>query len=409
MLKGRRVVLGVTGGIAAYKCAELTRELIRQGADVKIIMTESAREFVTPLTLQTLSGNPVYTELFTLIREQDIAHIALAEYAELMIVAPATANVLGKAAAGIADDLLTTVLMAVKAPVLFCPAMNTGMYTSPAVQENLKKLASWGYHILPPATGQLACKSEGQGRLPEVPEIVEAAVYLLTPKDLAGEHVLVTAGPTREPFDPVRFITNYSSGKMGYAVALQARRRGARVTLVSGPVSLPPPPGVEVVSVESAVEMRDAVLSRLPGVTAVVKAAAVADYRPAMLREQKIKKGEGPLTLKLERNPDIIREIGRELGRKKGRCVVVGFAMESENLLENAKAKMVEKNMDLIVANDLREEGAGFQCDTNVIKILDRQGRVESLPLMEKAEAAGRILDRVRDLLSGSRRKGRRG
>ncbi|PKN33729.1 MAG: bifunctional phosphopantothenoylcysteine decarboxylase/phosphopantothenate--cysteine ligase CoaBC [Deltaproteobacteria bacterium HGW-Deltaproteobacteria-19] len=404
MLKGRHVVLGVTGGIAAYKCAELTRELIRRGAEVKVIMTESAREFMTPLTLQTLSGNPVYTELFTLIREQDIAHIALAEFAELMIVAPATANVIGKAAAGIADDLLTTVLMAMKAPVLFCPAMNTQMYGNPALQENLKKLQAWGYHVLPPASGPLACKAEGQGRLPEVTAIVEAAVSVLTLKDLAGEHVLVTAGPTREPFDPVRFITNYSSGKMGYAVALQAQRRGARVTLVSGPTSLPPPDGVEIVNVGSALEMRDAVLSRLAGVTVVIKAAAVADYRPAALREQKIKKKGGSLTLELERNPDIIQEIGR----KEGRRIIVGFAMESENLLENARSKMVEKNMDLIVANDLREEGAGFQCDTNVIKILDRKGNIEELPLMDKAEAAGRILDRVRALLK-EKKRGRRG
>jgi len=404
MLKGRRVVLGVTGGIAAYKCAELTRELVRRGAEVKVVMTAGAREFVTPLTLQTVSGNPVYTELFTLIREQDIAHIALAEFAELMIVAPATANVIGKAAAGIADDLLTTIFMAMKAPVLFCPAMNNHMYESPALQENLGKLRSWGYHVLPPASGPLACKSEGQGRLPDVSEIVEEAVSILTPKDLNGEHVLVTAGPTREPFDPVRFITNYSSGKMGYAIALQARRRGARVTLVSGPTSLPPPAGVEVVNVGSALEMRDAVLSRLKSVTAVIKAAAVADYRPAALADQKIKKKEGPLTLALERNPDIIREIGR----KKGKRVLVGFAMESENLLANARSKLIDKNMDLIVANDLREEGAGFQCDTNIIKILDRKGNVESLPLMDKTEAAGWILDRVQALLKEAKR-GRRG
>ncbi len=404
MLKGRRVVLGVTGGIAAYKCPELVRELVRRGAEVKVVMTAGAREFVTPLALQTVSGNPVYTELFTLIREQDIAHIALAEFAELMIVAPATANVIGKTAAGIADDLLTTVFMAMKAPVLFCPAMNTHMYESPALQENLKKLRAWGYHVLPPASGPLACKAEGQGRLPEIPEIVEEAVSILTPKDMEGEHVLVTAGPTREPFDPVRFITNYSSGKMGYAVALQARRRGARVTLVSGPTSLPPPAGVEVVNVESAVEMRDAVLSRLEGVTAVIKAAAVADYRPAALAGQKIKKKEGSLTLALERNPDIIREVGR----KKGKRVLVGFAMESENLLENARSKLIDKNMDLIVANDLHEEGAGFQCDTNVVKILDREGNIEALPLMDKAEAAERILDRVQTLLKQSKRGRRR-
>jgi phosphopantothenoylcysteine decarboxylase/phosphopantothenate--cysteine ligase len=404
MLKGRRVVLGVTGGIAAYKCPELVRELVRRGAEVKVVMTAGAREFVTPLALQTVSGNPVYTELFTLIRAQDIAHIALEEFAELMIVAPATANVIGKTAAGIADDLLTTVFMAMKAPVLFCPAMNTHMYESPALQENLKKLRAWGYHVLPPASGPLACKAEGQGRLPEIPEIVEEAVSILTPKDMEGEHVLVTAGPTREPFDPVRFLTNYSSRKMAFAVALQARRRGARVTLVSGPTSLPPPAGVEVVNVESAVEMRDAVLSRLEGVTAVIKAAAVADYRPAALAGQKIKKKEGSLTLALERNPDIIREVGRE----KGKRVLVGFAMESENLLENARSKLIDKNMDLIVANDLHEEGAGFQCDTNVVKILDREGNIEALPLMDKAEAAERILDRVQTLLKQSKRGRRR-
>jgi phosphopantothenoylcysteine decarboxylase/phosphopantothenate--cysteine ligase len=394
MLQGKNVLLGLTGGIAAYKTGELIRECIRRGANVKVIMTDHAQEFMTPMTVQTLSRNPVYTDMFSLIKDYDIAHISLAEYADIAVIAPATANVIGKIAAGIADDLLTTVIMATKAPVLICPAMNVHMYENPIVQENIARLATRGYQFVDPGYGELACKVTGPGRLAEVPEIMEAIETTLTEKDLAGERILVTAGPTQEPFDPVRFISNHSSGKMGYALAAMARRRGAQVTLISGPSALAPPVGVRFLSVTTAVEMRDAVMANLEPATVVIKAAAVADYRPAEVAPQKIKKKEGPLTIKLVRNPDIISEIGRQ----KGNRILVGFAMESENLIDNAKGKLLAKNLDMIVANDLTQEGAGFQTDTNIIKILDRDGGMEELPIMDKADVANRILDRIRDL-----------
>jgi len=395
MLTDKKIVLGVTGGIAAYKAAELTREFVKQGAQVRVIMTKNAAEFITPLTLQTLSNQPVFTEMFSLTREHDIAHISLAEYGDLIVVAPATANVIGKIASGIADDLLTTVVMAARAPVLFAPAMNAHMYGNPIFKENVEKLTARGYRFMEPGYGELACKTEGQGRLPDIGEIVGEAASILTAKDLEGETVLVTAGPTREPFDPVRFITNYSSGKMGYAVAVKAKHRGAKVILVSGPTSLPVPRGVRFVPVSSAVEMHDAVMAHLPEATVVVKAAAVADYRPAMRSESKIKKKAGPLTISLERNPDIIAEIGK----KKGNRILVGFAMESENLVDYATAKMTKKNMDFIVANDLTQEGAGFRTDTNIINIIARDGKMERLPLMSKTAVADRILDRVKELI----------
>lgn len=396
MVKGKTVILGVTGGIAAYKAAEVTRELIRRGARVKVVMTKSATEFITPLTMQTLSGNPVYRELFSLTKDFDIAHISLAEEADVVLLAPATANIIGKMAAGIADDLLTTVVMATRAPVVLCPSMNVNMLNNPIVRENLAKLGARGYVIIEPDSGYLACKAEGAGRLPEAQVIADEVEYLLTQKDLAGECLLITAGPTREPFDPVRYITNYSSGKMGYALAWAARKRGAHVILVSGPSALPVPRGVERIPVASACEMRDAVMASLERATVIIKAAAVADYRPAECAEGKIKKREGQLVVALERNPDIIAEIGRQ---KKHR-VLVGFAMESHDLIENARAKLVEKNMDFIVANDLRQEGAGFQHDTNVVKILHRDGTVEDHPLMDKSDAADIILDRVKEILA---------
>lgn len=394
MLKDKKIVLGITGGIAAYKAAELTRQLIKNGAEVKVIMTRHATEFITPLTMQTLSCGPVFLDMFACIKDFEIAHIALADYADLLVIVPATANVIGKIASGIADDLLTTTVMAAKAPVLICPAMNVNMFENSIVQEKIKDLGSHGFHILSPAAGELACGTEGKGRLPEAPDIMEEIEYLLTEKDLMGEHILVTAGPTREPFDPVRFITNYSSGKMGYAIATVARRRGATVTLVSGPTHLSVPSGVEFLSVSTAREMRDAVLANLPEATVVIKAAAVADYRPAVREPQKIKKKDDDLTVKLERNPDIIQEIGK----KKQNRILVGFAMESEHLVENAIAKMVGKNMDFIVANDLTKQGAGFQGDTNIISILDRDGEFQELPLMDKIEAAAIILDKVRKI-----------
>ena len=395
MLKGKHVLMGVTGGIAAYKSAELIRLFIKAGCHVKVIMTKHATEFITPLTLQTLSGNPVFLEMFSLIKDHDIAHIALAEEADILVIAPATANVIGKMAGGLADDLLTTVALATKAPILICPAMNTNMYENVIVRENMRKLTVRGCSVMKPGTGELACKSEGWGRLPDLPDILEEVESILTEKDLAGERILVTAGPTREPFDPVRFITNYSSGKMGYALATMARRRGAAVTLISGPSSLSVPGGVDFIPVSSAIEMREAVMKRLDDATMVIKSAAVADFRPSTQADAKIKKKGGTLTLTLERNPDILAEIGK---RKKG-CILIGFAMESEDLVENAKAKLLTKNLDLIVANDLKQSGAGFQTDTNIVKILDRQGGIEALPLMDKMEVAGRILDRAKRLL----------
>ena len=399
MLKDRRIVLGVTGGIAAYKAAELVRELVRRGAKVRVVMTDHACKFVTPLTFETLSGNPVATDLFWVPGEFEIGHIALAEFAELVVIAPATANIIGKMAAGLADDLLTTVLLATEAPVLICPAMNVKMYANSVVKENLARLVSRGPMILEPGYGELACRVEGQGRLAEPSEIAEEIESILTPKSLLGEHILVTAGPTQEPFDPVRFISNYSSGKMGYALAVMARRRGAAVTLVSGPTALPTPRGVAFVPVRTAVEMRDAVLANLEEATVVVKAAAVADYRPAVCEPAKIKKKEGPLTVHLERNPDIISEIAS----RKGDRIVVGFSMESDHLLEHARKKLMDKGMDFIVANDVTEPGAGFRGDTNVISILDREGGVEVFPLMDKMDVAGVILDRVRRMRDGGR------
>ena len=401
MLKNSKVVLGITGGIAAYKAADLARCLIRKGAQVKVVMTENSKEFITPLTMQTLSGNPVYSDLFSLLERSEIGHIALAEYADIVIVAPATANVIGKVAAGLADDLLTTTIMATKAPVLFCPAMNTNMYANEIVKSNIVKLAYEGYYFVEPASGELACGAWGSGRLAEIDDIIEEAESILSKKDLKGEKILVTAGPTREPFDPVRFISNYSSGKMGYAIAAMGQRRGAEVTLVSGPCSIPAPQGVKCINVSSALEMRNAVMENLAGSTIIIKAAAVADYRPARASSSKIKKKKGPLSIDLERNPDIIGEVGKS----KGHRVLIGFAMETENLVENARGKLVAKNMDLIVANDLSRADAGFQADTNLVKIIDRQGKVEELPLMEKTEVANRILDKALKLRKAPKKK----
>ena len=394
-MNGKKIVLGVTGGIAAYKAAELAREFIRRGAAVHVIMTRNATEFITPLTFQTLTGNPVSVDTFQLTGEWEIGHISLAESASLVLLAPATANVIGKIAGGIADDLLTTTVMATRTPVLICPAMNVNMYSNPIVRENMEKLAAKGYRFVEAGYGELACKTEGYGRLACLEDIAEDAEDLLTAKDLGGQHILVTAGPTREAFDPVRFITNYSTGKMGYAVALAAKRRGAAVTLVSGPTSLPEPRGVRFVPVVSAREMRDAVMQNLKDATVVIKSAAVADYRPADFSDSKIKKTDRPLEFRLEKNPDIIREVGKV----KGDRVLVGFAVETDRLVEYAAKKLREKNMDFIVANDITQPGAGFAAETNIVKILDREGGSEDLPRMDKMDVAHRILDRVAELI----------
>ncbi len=397
MLQGKCVVLGVTGGIAAYKAAELLRLLVKAGAEVHVIMTSSAQEFVAPLTFQTLSGNPVHTELFNIIQEQEIGHISLADRADLLLVAPATANLIGKVANGIADDLLTTTLMATRAKVLFAPAMNSNMWENPLYRKNQETLEAQGYHFIAPAYGDLACGWQGQGKLPDPQEILLAAQALVGKQDLAGKTLLVTAGPTREEIDPVRFLSNYSSGKMGYAIAEAASHRGARVVLVSGPVSLTAPLGVETIQVSSALEMHQVGMVEAEHADLIIKAAAVADFRPMTCCEQKVKKGSSEtMVVELQRNPDILAE----LGAQKGSRVLIGFAAETEELLKNAREKLTKKNLDLIVANDVTMEGAGFDGDTNIVRFLSADGAVEELPEMSKALVAETLLDRVSALLS---------
>jgi len=385
----RRIVLGVTGGIACYKAVDLVRLLVKTGYRVQVIMTRGAVEFVTPLTFQTISGNPVATETFNLTQESEIGHINLADSADLFVIAPATANVIGKFANGIADDLLTTVLMATQAPVLIAPAMNVHMYENPILQENLRKLRRLGYHVMEPAEGFLACGYEGKGRLPDAEKIAEAIGRLLKNRDLGGEKLLISAGPSREPLDPVRYISNRSSGKMGYALARAAVRRGAEVTLISGPTALEPPAGARLISVTTAAEMRDAVIKEFAQCTAIVMTAAVADYRPTMVADQKMKRGKGPVELRLEPNPDILKE----LSDKKNGKLLVGFAAETEELTANAEKKLREKNLDMIIANNVTEAGSGFDGDTNIATILDRTGAKRSLPLMSKDELADCIYD----------------
>ncbi|HEY5674608.1 MAG TPA: bifunctional phosphopantothenoylcysteine decarboxylase/phosphopantothenate--cysteine ligase CoaBC [Malonomonas sp.] len=391
MLQGKTVILGISGGIAVYKAVELLRLLTKAGADVHVVMTKNAQEFMTPLTFQALSGNPVHTELFNLYQEQEIDHISLADRADLFILAPATANLVGKIAQGLADDLLTTSVMATKAPVLVVPAMNSNMYENPIYQRNEKLLVDGGYHVMEPATGALACGWQGKGKLPDPEQILETALMVLAPKDLLGCHLLVTAGPTREEIDPVRYLSNYSSGKMGYAVAAVACRRGASVTLVSGPTALTVPAGVRCVPVCSAEEMRVAVLAEFDSADVVIKSAAVADYRPLNRAAQKVKKQMDEMTLPLEKNPDILAE----LGALKGEQVLVGFAAETERLLVHAAEKLRKKNLDLIVANDVSKAGAGFNVDTNIVRILHANGDIEEFDLMSKEQVAERLLDRV--------------
>lgn len=394
MLENKKIVLGITGGIAAYKAAELTRALIKAGAQVRVIMTRSAAEFITPLTMQTLSKGPVYTEMFAPTDQYDMAHIALADWADAFLIAPATGNVIGKAASGIADDLLTTTLMAQNKPALICPAMNDKMLANPVVQDNIRKLKKFGYTVMESAVGELACKTSGSGRLPEIPDILDALEALLTPKDFAGESVLITAGPTEEPLDPVRYITNASSGKMGYALAEAAHQRGAKVTLISGPTKIKPPPVEKLILVRTALEMYQAVMDAYAKATVIIKAAAVADYRPKSEALEKIKKDQGLTGIELTRNPDIIAAVGAK--KKKG--ILVGFAMETEDLLANARRKLIRKNMDMIVANNLREAGAGFKTDTNIITMIDRNGKTIALDKMTKKDAAHRILDHIKTL-----------
>lgn len=391
MLSNKKIILGVCGGIAAYKAVELLRLLTKAGGDVHVIMTDAAREFVAPLTFQTLSANPVNTELFNLISEQEIGHISLADRADLFIIAPATANIIGKIAAGIADDMLTTTVMATKAPVLFAPAMNVNMYTNAIYQENEQKLQRLGYLFVPPVSGSLACGWQGEGKLAAPETIFESAVTALTDKDLSGKTILVTAGPTREEIDPVRYISNHSSGKMGYALARSAQRRGAEVILISGPTALPKPDGVTVVDVSSAAEMESEVMARVTECDVVIKAAAVADYRPAVRNSSKIKKESAATTIELVKNPDILAK----LGTMKQRPYLVGFAAETDNLSENATKKLKEKNLDMIVANDVSQADSGFNVDTNRAILFFKDGGSSNCELMSKEQLAGAILDNI--------------
>jgi phosphopantothenoylcysteine decarboxylase / phosphopantothenate---cysteine ligase len=392
-----RITLGVTGGVAAYKAAELVRRLQQDGFTVQVVMTRSAREFVTPLTFAALSGQKVITDLFAesggeANLESAIEHIAVAQRTDLLLVAPATADVIAKFARGIADDFLTTLHLASTAPVVIAPAMNVNMWNHPATQENLEMLRARGVHVVQPDEGYLACGMTGPGRLAGQEAIVATVREVLKLKrDLESEGVLVTAGPTCEDLDPVRYITNRSSGKMGYAVAEAAARRGARVVLVSGPTALDAPAGVERVSVRTALEMHQAVRQHFFTATVGIFAAAVADYRPAEPLSQKLKRSKDPLTLKLEPNPDILASVAKE----KGTRLVVGFAAETGHVAENARKKLSAKNADLIVANDVTAEGAGFDLDTNVVTLLARDGRDLALPKMTKREVAERILDEV--------------
>lgn len=395
MLKGKKIVLGVTGGIAAYKACELVSRLKKLNADVHVIMTASAAKFVTPLTFQSISLNPVACDMFEAPKHWEIEHISLAKLADVFVIAPATANIIGKLAWGIADDMLSTTVMATKAKVIIAPAMNTNMYENTVVQRNIKQLKELGYHFVEPEEGRLACGDVGRGKLAD-PAVIESAIIdILCPKqDLAGKKVLVTAGPTREAIDPVRFISNNSTGKMGYAIAEKAARRGAKVYLVSGPVNLDTPVGVERFDIISAREMYNKVMELFPQCDIVIKAAAVADYAPAAIYSQKVKKSSDNLELKLTKNPDILYE----LGKIKGDKIIVGFAMETEKLIENASEKVRKKNLDFIVANDLNEAGAGFAADTNVVKLIDRDGNIESIPLKKKLEVADIILDRIAEI-----------
>ncbi len=399
MLQGKSILLGVSGGIAVYKAAELVRLFVKEGASVHVVMTANARQFVTTLTFQALSSNPVGCDLFSIESESRISHIEKAREADLVVLAPATANLMAKMAAGIADDYLTTILLATTAPVLVCPAMNVKMWEHPATRRNLKTLTELGYRVEPPAVGFLACQEEGAGRLADISNILESALRLLTPPTLEGRKVLVSAGPTREHFDPVRFLSNPSSGKMGYALARIAARRSATVTLVSGPCSLEAPARVERISVTSAAQMRDAVLNLSACQDAIVMTAAVSDYRPAEVSPRKIKKSPGQLSVVLAPNPDILASLG---AAKPSGQVLVGFAAETENVAENARDKLMRKNLDLIVANDLTKEGAGFGAETNEVKIMGASEET-SLCLMTKEEVAERIWDRVEKLLASGK------
>jgi len=394
MLANKTIVLGITGGIAAYKAADLASKLTQAGTRVEVIMTEAATKLIAPLTLHTLTRTKVVVDMFTAPLEYEVTHVSIAEAADVVVIVPATANTIAKIAAGIADNMLTTVVLATRAPVIIAPAMNVNMWQNSVTQENIARLKARGFVIVDPAYGRLASGKMGRGRLAEVETIIGTIKQVLGRKgDLAGKRIVVTAGGTQEPIDPVRHIGNRSSGKMGYAVAEAARDRGATVTLISAPASLPEPVGIEVINVQTASQMKEAVAKAVAKADALIMAAAVADYQPRAVSKAKIKKDAPSLTLELVRTPDILTEV-------KGNFVKVGFAAESENLVKNARGKLEKKQLDLMVANDITATDSGFGADTNKVTIIDRDGKAEELPLLTKREVAEKILDKVAKLLA---------
>lgn len=398
MLKNKTVVIGVSGGIAAYKACDIVSRLKKLNANVHVIMTNNATEFVTPLTFQSLSQNYVVNDMFEEPKTWDVEHISLAKKADVFLIAPATANVIGKIANGICDDMLTTTVMATTGKVLIAPAMNTNMYRNPILQRNITILKELGYNFVDPESGRLACGDVGEGKLAQPEVIVNEVVNLLTDeeKDLQGQKIMITAGPTVESIDPVRYLTNRSTGKMGYAIAKQAANRGAEVTLVSGPTNIAPPSNIKkLIKIESAKDMYNAIIENFDDNQVIIKSAAVADYKPKTYSDKKIKKNDDDLVIKLDRNKDI----AYELGKIKKDKILVGFAAETNDIIENAKGKIQKKNFDFIVANDLTEEGAGFGTDTNIVKIIDKEGNINKYPQMKKDEVANVILDKVKSLL----------
>ena len=398
MLKDKTVVIGVSGGIAVYKTLDVVSRLRKLGVNVNVIMTKSATEFVTPLSFQSLSQNYVVCDMFEDPKTWDVEHISLAKRADVFLIAPATANVIGKIANGIADDMLTTTVMATKAKVLIAPAMNTNMYENPILQRNINTLKELGYNFVEPESGRLACGDTGKGKLASPETIVDEVVKLLSKgQDLKGKSIIVTAGPTVESIDPMRYITNRSTGKMGYSIAKEAIERGADVTLITGPTNLTPPQNLKkLVKIESAKDMYESVLENLDENDVVIKSAAVADYKPKNYSNKKIKKSDDDLVIELDRNKDIAQEIGKIKNNK----ILVGFAAETNDLIENASLKIKKKNLDFIVANDLTKEGAGFGVDTNIVKIIDKEGNITEYPKMKKEEVANIILDKIKELLS---------
>jgi phosphopantothenoylcysteine decarboxylase/phosphopantothenate--cysteine ligase len=394
MVAGKRVLLGVTGSIAAYKAVDILRRLTEQGAEVRVVMTKNATRFISPLTFEALSGKPVLCDEFQDWEKDSIGHIDVAANQDLALIAPATANVIGKVAAGIADDALTTTLMAVECPVVMAPAMNDRMYRNPVLRKNIQFLKEQGVRFIEPETGPLACGTAGQGRLADPASIIREISSMFLPQDLAGITILVTAGPTREPIDTVRFISNPSSGKMGYALAVAARDRGAAVVLISGPSHLPSPSGMKVIRVLTADDMYRAVMEHVEAAQVIIMAAAVSDFKPAVSTDHKIKKHEAPTILQLEPTRDILLELGKTAGKR----FLVGFAAETDNVHQNAIKKLKEKKLDMIVANDLVKAGAGFETDTNSVTIIDRTGKSVELPVMHKSEIAAHILDKIVEL-----------